>query len=71
MFVRREDAERFIEEVRGDLREIAAMLRIEKRELESGVGQGVSQALRLDAVRSRRLPLSTRPWQGPSSRGRL
>ena len=35
-FVRREDAERFIEEVRGDDPEIAAKLRIEERELEAG-----------------------------------
>jgi len=35
-FVRREDAERFIEEVRGDDPEVAAKLRIEERELEAG-----------------------------------
>ena len=35
-FVRREDAERFIEEVRGDEPELAAKLRIEERELEAG-----------------------------------
>ena len=33
VFVRREDAERFIEEVRGDDSELAAKLRIEEREL--------------------------------------
>ena len=33
-FVRREDAERFISEVRGDDPELAAYLRIEERELE-------------------------------------
>ena len=33
--IRREDAERFIEEVRGDEPEIAAKLRIEERELVS------------------------------------
>ena len=32
----REDAERFIEEVRGDDPEVAAKLRIEERELEAG-----------------------------------
>jgi hypothetical protein len=32
----REDAERFIEEVRGDDPEVAATLRIEARELEAG-----------------------------------
>ncbi len=35
-FVRREDAERFIEEVRGDDPELAGYLRIEERELEAG-----------------------------------
>ena len=35
-FVRREDAERFIEEVRGDEPELASYLRIEERELEAG-----------------------------------
>ena len=36
VFVRREDAERFIEEVRGDEPEIGAKLRIEERELAAG-----------------------------------
>jgi hypothetical protein len=36
VFVRREDAERFIEEVRGDHSKLAAYLRIEERELEAG-----------------------------------
>jgi len=36
VFARREDAERFIAEVRGDDPEIAAKLRIEERDLESG-----------------------------------
>jgi hypothetical protein len=36
VFIRREDAERFIEEVRGDDPEVAAKLRIEERELEVG-----------------------------------
>jgi hypothetical protein len=35
-FVRREDAARFIAEVRGDDPELAAKLRIEERELEAG-----------------------------------
>ena len=35
-FVRRENAERFIEEVRGDEPEIAAKPRIEERELDAG-----------------------------------
>jgi hypothetical protein len=34
--VRREDAERFIEEVRGDEPELSAGLRIEERELDAG-----------------------------------
>jgi hypothetical protein len=34
-FLRREDAERFVEEVRGDDPELAANLRIEERELEA------------------------------------
>ena len=36
VFVRREDADRFIEEVRGDEPEMAAKLRIEERELDIG-----------------------------------
>jgi hypothetical protein len=36
VFVRREDAERFIEEVRSDEPELAKPLRIEERELEAG-----------------------------------
>ena len=36
VFVRREDAERFIEEVRGDDPELADYLRIEEGELEAG-----------------------------------
>jgi hypothetical protein len=36
VFVRREDAERFIEEVRGDEPELARYLRIEERELAAG-----------------------------------
>jgi hypothetical protein len=35
VFVRREDAERFIKEARGDDPELAAKLRIEERELEA------------------------------------
>jgi len=35
-FIRREDAKRFIEEVRGDEPEIAAKLRIEERKLDGG-----------------------------------
>jgi hypothetical protein len=36
VFLRREDAERFIEGVRGDDPEMAAKLRIEERELDAG-----------------------------------
>jgi hypothetical protein len=36
VFVRGEDAERFIEEVRGNDPEVAAKLRIEERELDAG-----------------------------------
>jgi hypothetical protein len=36
VFLRRDDAERFIEDVRGDEPELAAKLRIEERELEAG-----------------------------------
>jgi hypothetical protein len=35
-FIRREDAERFLEEVRRDDPELATFLRIEERELEAG-----------------------------------
>ena len=35
-FIRRDDAERFIEEVRGDDPQLASYLRIEERELEAG-----------------------------------
>ena len=38
MFIRREDAERFVDEVCGDDPELAAKLRIEECELE-GVGE--------------------------------
>jgi hypothetical protein len=36
VFVRRQDAERFIAEIRGDDPELAKALRIEERELEAG-----------------------------------
>jgi hypothetical protein len=36
VFIRREDAERFIEEVKRDDPELAKPLRIEERELEAG-----------------------------------
>ena len=37
VFIRREDVERFIDEVRGDEPELAMHLRIEERELEAGL----------------------------------
>jgi hypothetical protein len=36
VFIRREDAERFVEGVGGDDPELASYLRIEERELEAG-----------------------------------
>ena len=36
VFLRREDAQRFIEEIDGDDPELAELLRIEERELEAG-----------------------------------
>lgn len=36
VFIRREDAERFVEEIRGDDPELASQLRIEERELDVG-----------------------------------
>ena len=36
VFIRREDAERFVAEVRGDDPEMAAKLRVEERMLEAG-----------------------------------
>ena len=36
VFIRRKDAERFVEEVRGDDPELAASLRIERRQLKAG-----------------------------------
>ena len=43
-FIRREDAERFVEEVRGDDPELASYLRIEERELEAGRTRPVAVA---------------------------
>jgi hypothetical protein len=36
VFIRREDAERFVEEVRGDDPALASYLRFEERELDAG-----------------------------------
>jgi hypothetical protein len=48
VFVRREDAERFIEEVRSDDPELASYLRIEERELEAGGLNSGPAVLRMD-----------------------
>ena len=45
LFVRREDAERFIEEVRGDDPELGSYLRIEERNLDAGQRSGKSLGL--------------------------
>jgi hypothetical protein len=60
VFIRREDAERFIAEVRGDDPEVAAKLRIEERELARGrdcvcEGPVVGGAFGLDQQISRSL----------------
>jgi hypothetical protein len=56
-FIRREDAERFIEEVRSDDPELASYLRIEERELEAGgrnyVAVSPSRTPRRTATRTR------------------
>ena len=51
-FIRREDAERFIAEVRGDDPELASYLRIEERELEAG-GAELQGVLRDDLRQTR------------------
>jgi hypothetical protein len=55
-FVRREDAERFIEEVRGDDPDLASHLGIEERELETG-------------ARNSRLARGTRDWRAELATG--
>ncbi len=55
-FIRREDAERFVEDVRRDDPEVASYLRIEERKLEAGGaelrrGRGAEVAVGADAVR--------------------
>ena len=46
-FIRREDAERFIEEVHGDDPELASYLRVDERELHAGgVNPGASRTAR-------------------------
>ncbi len=60
VFVRREEGERFVEEVRGDDPELASYLRIEERGLEAGgpnqelrVGEGVCPTLQTEAISAR------------------
>jgi hypothetical protein len=55
VFIRREDAERFVEKVRGDDLELAACLRIEERELDAG-GLEDKAPLRCQGVGSSRRP---------------
>jgi hypothetical protein len=66
--LRREDAERFIEEIRGDDAELTEPLRIEERELETGgkafstikVRAGPRSGLAWDNATSRRRPIRIR-----------
>jgi hypothetical protein len=51
VFIRREDAERFIEEVRGDDPVMAEKLRIEERELEVG-GVNLGETCGLESLAS-------------------
>ena len=51
-FIRREDAERLVKEVRGDDPELASYLRIDERELEAG-GFGLTR------IRARRSSIDT------------
>src|SRR5439155_27147685 len=60
VFVRRQDAQRFIEEIRGDEPELAKPLRIEERELEAG-----GRNWRREGVAKLAAPTST------AARGRL
>ena len=46
VFIRREDAERFVEEVRGDDPALASYLRVEEREPEAAGGTRVGLPLR-------------------------
>jgi hypothetical protein len=57
-FIRREDAERFVEEVRSDDPELASYLRIERRELEAGgLNEGGCRAPPAKATQKRRRSL--------------
>ena len=59
VFIRREDAERFIEEVRGDDPEIAAKLRVEERDLERGLFELVTTSAAPATTLAQRLPLAS------------
>jgi len=65
VFVRREDAERFIEEVRADEPELARKLRIEERELDAG---GLNQGSSLGRKRGSVLAFARRRRIAPQSR---
>jgi hypothetical protein len=65
VFVRREDAERFIEEVRSDESELAAHLRVEEREIEAGTPRtSVPNALAGLTRRSKRRHCIEMPFAG-------
>ena len=69
VFIRREDAERFIEEERGDDPELASYLRIEEPELE-GAGSTVRyEAARKEAPKGRKPALRRKRRHGAVSRG--
>jgi hypothetical protein len=53
-FVRREDAERFVEEVRGDDPDLSSYLRIEERELERYLTEGPRRIRRTTRNRAQR-----------------
>ena len=61
VFVRREDAERFVEEARGDEPELAETLRIEERELEAG-GERRRQAVGATSRSSRPVSGARQRW---------
>jgi hypothetical protein len=53
VFLRREDAQRFIEEIEGDDPELAEALRIEERELGAGSAAPAQQLSQLGAASKR------------------
>ena len=65
-FIRREEAERFVEEVRGEDPELASYLRIEERELEAGVGRTDSEGrARATPLAPKRHPVVLNAWLRP------